>query len=101
MATTYDVTKDAYANFAPTLGVPGSNAAAITPSDTADLAAYPKAIVVTAAGNLVVLPLKAPDDGSHLITFTALPVGYLLPFRVRRVMATGPTTLATVAAIFD
>lgn len=99
MATTYDASKDAYVSIGITTDSFGDNAAAVSKSDTVDFAAYPKAIVVTAAGDLVVLPLKAADDGAHLITFTGLSVGFIMPFRVRRVMSTGST--ASVASIFD
>lgn len=99
MTTTYDPTKDSYGSFAIAGHGFGNNASAVTPSDTVDFAAYPKGVVVTVAGNLVVLPLKAADDGAHLITFTAAPVGFAVPFRVRRVMATGTT--ASVASLAD
>jgi len=99
MATTYDPTKDGYANFGASLNTFGNNASVVTPSDTVDFTAYPKVIAVAAAGNLVVLPLKAADDGAHLVTFTAAPAGFVVPFRVRRVMAT--STTATVVHIFD
>jgi hypothetical protein len=99
MATTYDPTKDLYGAFNTTPGSSGANSAAVAPSDTIDFTTYPKGLVVTAAGNLVVLPLKAADDGAHLITFTAAPVGFQPPFRVRRVMATGTT--ASTATITD
>lgn len=103
MATTYDPTKDAVlrtpsSTFAVTdpSGL-GGDSKAITPSDTVDLASYPKAVVVTVTGNLVVLPMLAVDDGAHLIPFTGVPVGFVLPFRIRRLMATGTTgSLATV-----
>jgi hypothetical protein len=99
MATSYDATKDNYANFGASLNTFGNNASVVTPSDTADFVAYPKVVAVAAAGNLVVLPLKAADDGAHLVTFTAAPVGFVVPFRVRRVMAAGTT--ATIVQIFD
>src|SRR3954451_4998947 len=99
MPTTYGATKDAYGSFSPLCRAFGNNAPAVAPSDTTDFTAYPKGVVVTVAGNLVVLPLKAADDGAHLITFTAAPAGFVVPFRVRRVMATGTT--ASAAQIFD
>lgn len=102
MTTIYNSTNDTYANFGASLDSFGDNAAAVTPSDTVDFTAYPKAIVVTSiagGANLVVLPLKAVDDGAHLVTFTGVTVGFIVPFRVRRVMATG--TNASVASIFD
>lgn len=97
--TTYDPAKDPYASFNVTPESSGNNAAVVVPSDTNDFVAYPKAIVVTNGGNLVVLPLKALDDGAHLITFTGVATQFVPPFRVRRVMATGTT--ASVASIFD
>jgi hypothetical protein len=97
--TAYIPANDPYANFGVNPENFGVNSAAVTPSDTVDFTTYPKGIVVTAAGNLVVLPLKAADDGAHLITFTGVSAGFVVPFRVRRVMATGTT--ASVATIAD
>jgi hypothetical protein len=98
MATTYDATKDPYSNSVDTDPESfGASGAAVTPSDTVDFTTYPKAIVVTAAGNLVILPAKNADDGSHKITFTSAPVGFIPPYRVRRVFSTGTT--ASVATI--
>lgn len=95
----YDSAKEPFPNSTP---VPsrssfGGSGAPIVPSDANDLTTYAKAIVVTAAGNLVILPAKNADGST--ITFTGVPVGFIPPFRVRRVMATGTT--ASVAAIGD
>lgn len=60
------------------------SAAAITPSDTAQQT-Y-KAIYVGGAGNLAV-EMESGDQ----VTFTAPPVGTLLPLRVRKVRSTGTT----------
>lgn len=73
----------------------GRIGAPVTPSDTVDLVPYAKALVVTAAGNLVILPMMNADGVT--ITFTGLPVGYVLPYQVRRVYATGTT--ASVATV--
>lgn len=99
MATSYLQASDPYAGFQSGLDSRGVNCVAVTPSDTVDFVSYPKSLVVTVAGNLVVLPLKAPDDGVHLITFTSVAAGFVLPFRVRRVMST--STTASVAAVTD
>lgn len=69
-----------------TLGAVGRVVAA---SDTADLDPYAKAIVVTAGGNLVIIPVQ--NDDAATITFTAVPAGFITPYRVRRVLATGTT----------
>lgn len=73
----------------------GGTGATVTPSDTVDLTTYTKALVVTATGNLVILPARNVDGTT--ITFTGCPVGMIVPYRVRRVLATGTT--ATVATI--
>jgi hypothetical protein len=73
----------------------GNSGRAITPHDDNDLDPYAVAVVVTAAGNLVILP-EQNDDGDT-ITFTDVPVGFIPPFRVRRVLDTGTT--ASVAAV--
>lgn len=91
----YDATKDPHANSAPARDLFGTKGRAITPSDTVDLNPYAKAIVVTAAGNLVILP-AANADGST-ITFTGAAVGFVPPYRVRRVLSSGTT--ASVATI--
>ncbi len=68
---------------------------AITPHDTNDLTVYAAGVVVTAAGNLKVLPSQNAD--ADTVTFTAAPVGFIPPFQVRRVFATGTT--ASVASL--
>lgn len=93
----YDASKDKYAGQTADAYSYGAKGAVVVPSDTVDLDPYAKSIVVTAAGNLVILP-AANDDGAT-ITFTDCGVGFSPPYRVRRVMATGTT--ATVATIAD
>lgn len=73
----------------------GRRGTVVTPSDTTDLPNVAKAVVVCAAGNLAVIPADNADAG--VITFTACPLGFMPPFQVRRVMATGTT--ATVATV--
>lgn len=60
----------------------------ITPADGTDLPDV-AIVVVTVAGNLAV-----QDAFGTAITFTALPAGYIVPFQVRRVLATGTTASA-------
>jgi hypothetical protein len=99
MTTAYTEANDPYAGFSFNPETLGTNSVVVTPSDTVDFTSYPKGISVAATGNLVVLPLKAPDDGAHLITYTGVAAGFMPPFRVRRVMATGTT--ATVVTVAD
>lgn len=99
MATTYDAAKDPYSDATRNPTFFGKKSRNITKSDTVDLDPYPKAIVVTAAGNLVILPAGNTDDAGGLVTFTSAPVGFIPPYRVRRVHSTG--TSATTSAIDD
>lgn len=59
-------------------------AAAVTPSDTADN--YGVALYVGGAGNVSVI-----TEGGDTVTFTAPPVGSILPVRFTNVRATGTT----------
>ncbi|SAJ89285.1 spike base protein, RCAP_Rcc01079 family [Burkholderia multivorans] len=61
-----------------------STAVAITPSDT--LAQTYRAIYVGGAGNVAV-----KTTGGNTVTFTAPPVGSILPVEVQQVLATGTT----------
>lgn len=76
-------------------GSRASKGKAITPSDSTDLTSYASGIVVTAAGNVRLLP--GGNDDADTITITAAPAGYVPPYQVRRVFATGTT--ASVASI--
>lgn len=63
----------------------------IVPSDTVDLTGpYPKAIEVTVAGNLAIIPAGNADSAAA-IAYTSVPVGFRPGFIVRRVMLTGTT----------
>lgn len=61
-----------------------STAAAITPSDSASQT-Y-RAIYVGGAGNVAV-----KTTGGNTVTFTAPPVGSIIPVEVQQVLATGTT----------
>lgn len=98
MTTVYDVSLDPWSNVSAARDTLGDDAVAVTPSNTVDFTSYPKALMAITAGNIVVLPLKALDDGAHTITFTGVDVGFVPPFRVRRVLATG-TTASVIAII--
>jgi hypothetical protein len=74
----------------------GRSSRAITPSDTVDIPNGPvKAIVVTQAGTLSILP----SNSDVPVAFAEVPAGFNPPFQVRRVLATGTT--ATVFTVED
>jgi hypothetical protein len=93
----YTSSKDPGAQNGGGLMVFGRKGRVISPSNTVDLDPYAKAIVVTAAGNLVIIPVGNED--ADTITFTAAPLGFSPPYRVRRVLATGTT--ASCATVDD
>lgn len=74
----------------------GQSGRPVTTSDTVDLSPYAKSLVVLAAGTLKILPAKNADAAPIAYT-DSLPAGTIIPYRVRRVFATGTT--ATVATI--
>lgn len=65
-------------------------AVTITPSDTVEQT-Y-RAIYVGGAGNVAVVP----ESGSAAVTFTAPPVGSIIPIRTRKVMSTNTTATLLV-----
>lgn len=97
MTTVYDQTKDPY--FQGGEGTPNRTGVAVVTSDTVDFASYPKNVTLLTAGTVVCLPLKNVDGAPGLATFGALLAGYTIPFRVRRINATG--TSATLTASYD
>lgn len=72
----------------PGLSSPASNAFAITPSDSTDLAVAARALYV-GTGGTVVVRLRA--TGTTAVTFKNVPSGSVLPVRAVRVLATGTT----------
>jgi hypothetical protein len=71
---------------------PASNAAAVTPNDSTDLAAVSRALFVGGAGNIAVTMA-----GGQSITFTGVTAGAVLPIRVSRILSTGTTATSIVA----
>jgi hypothetical protein len=70
---------------------PGYFSAAVTPSDSADLAKEARGLYIGGAGDL-----KVTTAGGSTVSFEALPAVFILPVRVRRVFATGqPSTIAS------
>jgi hypothetical protein len=71
-------------------GAPAEGAALVTPNDAADLSPGPcNALLLTSAGIVRVVTASGDD-----ITLPSLPGGFILPLRVKRVMATGTTVAA-------
>lgn len=71
-----------------------NGAAAVTPSDTTELG-FCKALYIGSAGGNVVVQMPGRDDA---ITFTAVPIGTVLPVSARRVMAA--TTSTNIVALY-
>jgi hypothetical protein len=69
----------------------------VAPSDTTDLSPYAKAIIVTVAGSLSYIPAK--NDDADAVVFPSVPIGFIPPHVIRRVLLTGTT--ATVVTIDD
>lgn len=73
---------------------PAANAAAVTPSDSDDLAYGCRSLFVGGSGDVaVVFPNGEP------VMFTGVLAGTVLPVQARRVNATG-TTAANIVALF-
>lgn len=77
----------------PTYPMFPEDAAAITPSDSADLPQF-SVVFVGAGGNV-----KVTTAQGSAVTFTGVNAGSVLPVRVRRVWATG-TTATSMTAVF-
>lgn len=91
----YDVSQDTQARGS-SFGAKSRTGADAAKSDTVDLAPYARSIVLLTAGTLRVLPARN-DDAKPIAWTEQLPVGWVCPFRVRRVFATGTTaTFATI-----
>ena len=77
--------QDTFVNMRGGLQSPPSSAFAITPSDTNELPFVTRSIYVGGAGDIT---LRLAGDISSQV-FKAVPVGTMLPLRVRQVFATG------------
>jgi hypothetical protein len=66
------------------------NAAVVTPSDSTVLTPF-NALYIGGAGNVAVTTL-----GGNVVTFTAPPVGSIIPIRGTKVMATNTTATLIV-----
>ena len=79
----------------PVTALPGNDAAAVTPGDAT---VFPPSLVyVGGAGNVAVMPAAQEGRASPAaVTFTAPPVGSVLPVLCSRVMATNTTATLLV-----
>lgn len=85
---------DLFANHAPSLQGPATDAFAITPSDTADLAEVTRALYCGSGGALSITMLSGAT-----VTFNSIPDGALLPVRAAKVLATGTTASAILGLV--
>ena len=83
---------DPFSSYLPGLDSPADDAAAVTPSNTVDLATVARSLYVGGAGNVSLVTARGTT-----VTFTAVPAGSILPVRCRRVRVTGTTATAIVA----
>lgn len=88
------VATDPYATYDPSLLGGGTIAAAITPSDTDDLATAVRKIWVGSAG-----ALKVKTVGGSVVTFAAVPVGLFDAVRVAQVFATGTVASGLIGVV--
>jgi hypothetical protein len=73
---------------------PAVDCFAITASDTAPFPATARAIYVGGAGNVTVVTAN-----TSVVTFVAVPVGFILPVQCVRVNATGTTATNLVGLV--
>lgn len=102
MPTSYMPTKDASLQQARGPSDPAAKAAAVLPSDTADLPAYAKALRIFVpstipTASVVVTPLLADDDTGTVTLHVTAGVTFE-PLSVRRVWATGTTAGLVITA---
>lgn len=93
----YDTTRDRY--FAGKSNAPSRRAAAVTPSDSVDLAVYAKQLYIGTTGNITVVPAGDTSASGTGVLFSTVPVGWF-PVQVRRVNSTG-TTASNIVAVYD
>ncbi len=82
---------DQHSGFVEGLTSPADNAAAVTPSDSTDLAYTSRALYIGGSGNVVVTMAGGGD-----VTFSAVTAGAILPIRVTRVKATNTTATSII-----
>jgi hypothetical protein len=83
---------DRYANCGDDLLSPARHAAAVVPSDAADLPTSSKQLWVGGAGDVALITV-----GGDTVTYHSVPAGTYLRVRAARVLAT-PTTATNIVA---
>lgn len=76
--------------------LPARGAAAVTPSDSADLAYVTRGLFIGVGGNLAVI-MADDAEASTVVVFKGLAAGQILPIAVRRVRNTSTTATDIVA----
>jgi hypothetical protein len=89
---------DRFGGFSDSITSPGTRAGAIAPADAVDLAETPKAIYVGTGGDIAMIGMSAAPTATGIV-WKNVPAGSLIPFRPRRILATG-TTAANMIAIY-
>lgn len=84
-----------YSPTAVDLDTPAVRAFSITPNDGADLPEVVRALYVGGAGDISVILV----GDSSAVVLVAVPVGSLLPIRVKRVRATGTTATSIIGLV--
>lgn len=85
------MTIDYFQSYSDQASDPARRAFAIIPNDTTELAITPKALLVGAAGNLVLRAIDSTDD----VTIAAL-AGQIVPVRASFIRSTGTTATQIV-----
>ncbi len=75
---------------------PGTVATEIVPDDDVDLAVVPKGIYVGTGGDIAMIGARQPS-GSAAVIWRNIPSGALIPFRPRRILASGTTASDLIA----
>jgi hypothetical protein len=83
---------DQFSSYSSALDSPAHRAAAVTPSDSTDLATAARALYIGGAGDVALVTV-----GGDTVTFSALPAGAILPVRVARVRSTNTTATNIIA----
>jgi hypothetical protein len=88
---------DPYALSASSAADYGTQGAVVTPDSGVDFTTVAKAVCVTSiAGGTTLRVLPAGNADADFITFTGVAVGYIPPYRIRRVHADTTCTVASV-----